>query len=695
MKGRPRVLIIDDDRMARKILFDILMAKGYEPIMAGTGAEGAEAAKKEFVNVALIDLRLPDITGTEVVARIKSISPSTEAIILTGHATMDSAIEAANVGAFSYLQKPYAVDQLLIHLRHALEKQRTEEMLHESEERFRKIFEEGPLGMAIVGMEQRFIKVNATLSRMLGYAESDLAALTMADITHPDDVDATSQALRKLVNGEISHYSLEKRYIRKDGQFVWANVTSSIIRDMKGNPLYVIGMLEDIAERKALYEKLRHDAVHDALTGLSNRTLFTERLASSLGRMDRQKDYALAVLFLDLDRFKNVNDSLGHVIGDQLLLAVAERLKKCVRPYDTIARLGGDEFAILLEAISGSDEAVRAAERIIRDINSPFRVDEHEVFVTASIGIVLSRRGYREPEHMLRDADIAMYQAKVLNKNCYVIFNEEMHDSVVSTLKMENDLRRALRRQELLFHYQPIVSMDTGKIAGFEALLRWKSQEGKMVPPMKFIPMAEETGLIIPIGEWALQEACRQARSWQQKFPASPPLGMSINLSSRQFKPVLIDQVKKALRRTGLSPETLRLEITESTIMDNPETAATLILRLREINVKVHIDDFGTGYSSLSYLHKFYLDALKIDRSFISAMRDDEYAMEIVRTVIAMAHSLKKHVIAEGVETAGQFEELRKLGCEYFQGYLFSKPLDSKEAEELLRRATRGKRRCS
>lgn len=402
-------------------------------------------------------------------------------------------------------------------------------------------------------------------------------------------------------------------------------------------------------------------------------------------RSKRHRDYLYAVLFLDLDRFKNVNDSLGHLLWDQLLLSVADRLKGCVRPYDTIARLGGDEFAILMEDIRSGRDAIRISERIQEELSSSFNLDGHEVFVTASIGIVLGRPGHGQPEEILRDADTAMYHAKASGRGCHVIFDEAMHARATAYLRMENALRQAIEKKELLLHYQPIVSVDGGRIVGFEALLRWRPASGEIIPPLEFISMAEETGLIKPIGAWIFHEACRQMYAWHKRFPASPPLTVSINISSRQFAPELIGVVREVLKETGLGPESLRLEITESVIMENPSTAAALILQLRKMDVRVHLDDFGTGYSSLSYLHRFPIDALKIDRSFVNAMSTDEGAMEITKSVIALAHSLKKRVIAEGVETAGQLDELRRLRCDCYQGYLFSRPLDREAAESLLR----------
>lgn len=566
-----------------------------------------------------------------------------------------------------------------------LKRRVAEEELREREEGLRKIFEEGPLGMAIMGVDSKFMRVNAMLASLLGYSYEELIGLSLADMAHPDETNDFMIYAKKIIDNEIPSYNIEKRLVKKGGNIIWVNVTASLIRDQSGQPVYFIGMMKDITERRALYDKLKHDAMHDGLTNLSNKNMFVNRLENVVIRSKREKDYRFAVMFLDLDRFKNVNDSLGHLVGDRLLEAVAERLKKCVRAYNTIARLGGDEFAILLEDITTDQAPVYIAERIKHELLTPFHFDEHNVFVTVSIGIVLSGQEYQNAEEVIRDADIAMYAAKGRDRDCYVIFDESMHHGVRDFLKMENDLRVAIDRNEFVLFYQPIVSIQSGENVGFEALVRWKNASGEIVPPIKFIPVAEETGLIGPIGKWVFQEACRQITQWRRDFCLPTPLTVSINLSSKQMRPDLIGQVEQILQETGADPESLRLEITESILIGNSAMASKFLLELKRLKIKVYLDDFGTGYSSLSYLHKFHIDALKIDRSFVNSMCADENAMEIVKTIISMAHGLKKYVVAEGVETEEQLEELRKMKCDYFQGYLYSKPLDGQTIEAFLK----------
>lgn len=439
-----------------------------------------------------------------------------------------------------------------------------------------------------------------------------------------------------------------------------------------------------IAEQERIGQQLqeskdhfRHAAFHDALTNLPNRTLLTENLKFVIERAKNQEDYQFAVLFLDLDRFKNVNDSLGHTIGDQLLIAMARRLESCIREADIVARLGGDEFAILLDGIHNGTEATTMARRIQEKLASPFNLSGHEVFTSTSIGIALSSTGYDHPENMLRDADTAMYRAKAQGKACYEVFDKGMHTHAVYLLQMENDLRRALDREEFRVYYQPIVSLENGNLAGFEALIRWQHPERGFVNPSDFIPLAEDTGLIVPIGLWILRKACQQLCQWQWQSPANRNLFMSVNLSSKQVsQPDLVAQIRDVLAETNVDAKHLKLELTESAVMQNADMAARLLKRLKALGVHLSIDDFGTGYSSLGYLHKFPVNTLKIDRSFIGRIGEDAENIEIVRTIVSLAENMGMDVVAEGVETLSQLTQLRKLNCQYGQGYLFSRPVD-------------------
>ncbi len=459
----------------------------------------------------------------------------------------------------------------------------------------------------------------------------------------------------------------------------WFNVRVTRFGDT--GSVRVVVAHEDITPRKAAEEQLLHEAYHDGLTGLPNRALFTDRLDRAVNRTKRAEGFRFAVLFLDLDGFKVVNDSLGHMAGDQLLVGIGRRLEACLRTGDTVARLGGDEFAILINDIRDGGDALHTVDRIRQELSLPFLVSGHEVFTSASIGIAASDPRYDRPVEMLRDADTAMYRAKALGKAHYVIFDQAMHTSVVTRLRLETDLRRAIERNEFWVAYQPIVELDTARIAGFEALVRWQHPERGLVSPADFISAAEETGLIIPLDLWVIREACRQVRAWQTDFPAALPLMLSVNLSSKQFAHAnLIDRVGEILADTGFDPTRLRLEVTESAIMAQPEAAAAKLRQIKQRGISLSMDDFGTGYSSLSYLHKFPFNVLKIDRSFVSRIGPRGEDSEIVATIIALAHNLGMEVVAEGVETAEQAEHLRGLNCRYGQGYFFDRPLTPTDA---------------
>lgn len=575
----------------------------------------------------------------------------------------------------------------------AFEHKRREEELRRSEQKLSLHVQKTPLAVIEWNLAFQVTEWNRAAEKIFGYRREEAIGQHGPDLIFPSRARELSRMVLLDLIRQNGGSRTTSENLTKDGRTILCEWYNTPLIDAHGRVIGIASLAQDITERVQAEERLRHEAMHDKLTGLPNRTLFLDRLDRSIRRSRRRGDQLFAVLFLDLDRFKVINDSLGHMIGDQLLCAISERLETCLRASDTVARihghtvarLGGDEFTILLEDISDSVTATRVAERVQKVLSEPFHLGGHEVYTTVSIGIAFTSTKYGSAEDLLRDADIAMYRAKMLGKARHAIFDTEMHARAAGILQLETDLRRAMEREEFYLQYQPIVELASGQLAGFEALLRWRHPERGIVAPGDFIPVAEETGLIIPIGLWALKEACRQARQWQAIQRAEPPLTMCVNVSGKQFKQVdLVHKVEQALRETGLDGRCLRLEITESTIMDDAETTTTTLNRLRDLGVQLSIDDFGTGYSSLSYLHRFPTTTLKIDRSFVSRMADDSDNLEIVRTIVILAHNLRLNVTAEGVETAEQYALLRSIGCEYGQGFWFARPLSAIAAQEVL-----------
>src|SRR5918995_23861 len=697
-------------------------------------------------------------------------------------------------------------------IRDVTERKRAESALRESEQRFRGSFERAATGMALVGTDGRFLRVNRSLCEILGYPERELLGKTFQELTHPDDLEFDLEHLRRLLAGEVRTYQTEKRYLHQDGHVVWALLSVSVVHDEEDEPLYFVSQIQDVSERKkvekviieseerfrslvqnssdiitildtdgtvlyvspavervtgyrpeeqvgtnafgsvhpddreqalntfaevlkrpglhpslefrvphkdgswrylehvvnnllddpavrgvvvnswdvterkALVEQLSYQAFHDLLTGLPNRALFMDRLERALARANRRGN-KVSVLFVDLDNFKVINDSLGHEVGDQLLIAVAERLKTCLRPEDTAARLGGDEFTILVEDISSVGEGVQIAERIADILRPPFALEDQEVFVTASTGIALNSTAQEQPADLLRHADLAMYRAKRRGKARYEVFEPNMEARALKRLLLETGLRRALVRQQFRVYYQPIVALDNDKIAGVEALVRWEHPERGLLLPEVFLSVAEETGLIVQIGQWVLREAAKQARIWQERYPGTPPLTISVNLSTREFfHPQLVAEV---LGESEIDPASLQLEITEGAMTTNGTYSADRTLRkLKRMGVQLAIDDFGLGYSSLSYLKRFPVDFLKIDRSFIAGLSQAPNGVskdtEIVKAMIELTHALGLEVIAEGVENAEQLTRLRQMKCDLAQGNYFSEPLPSEELAVIL-----------
>jgi diguanylate cyclase (GGDEF)-like protein/PAS domain S-box-containing protein len=573
---------------------------------------------------------------------------------------------------------------LSVYFRDVTQRRAAQNALLVSESRYRSIFEDARDAIYVTTREGEFVDVNSSALELFGYDRDELIGMNAGALYAGQGGRLKFQEVIEQT-GYVRDF--EVRLQRKDGAVLDCLLTSSVRRDEEGQVAGYQGIIHDITERKRTEAQLLHEALHDALTGLPNRTLFMDRLSRSLERARRNRSFLFAVLFLDLDRFKVINDSLGHLVGDEVLAAIAHRLVGSVRPGDTVARLGGDEFAVLLYNIENLTDATTIADRIQDTLRQPLTIRGREVFTTASVGIALSSTECERAEDLLRDADTAMYRAKELGRVRHQVFDRTMHTRAVELLQLETDLRRAVDRMEFTVHYQPIVSLATRELEGFEALARWNHPERGLVLPADFIPLAEETGLIVPIGYHVLLEACRTMGRWQAAYPRARGLSLSVNLSGRQLaQPDLVDKVRAALAAGGLPPGALKLEITESAIMVDPENAVSVFGEMRDLGIELCIDDFGTGYSSLAYLQRFPVTRLKIDRAFVRCLLEESSNVEIVRAIVTLAQNLGIEPIAEGVETPEQQTRLLDLGSRFAQGFLFSTAVSADEAELLLPR---------
>jgi len=694
-QGRLKILLVEDDEddcfLTRAVLNEVYgneveveWVSAYEPAKAAMlrGGHG----------LCLLDYHLGARTGLELLREAVAQGCRTPVVLLTGNDDWDVDVEAMEAGAADYLVKGQFGPSLLERsIRYAMgfavERQKTLEALKRSEERYALAVRGANDGLWDWDLITNRIYFAPRWKSMLGYEEPAIGDSPQEWFSrvHKLDIERVEAEVQTHLAGKSSHLETEHRMLHDDGTYRWVLTRGLAVRDDQGKAVRMAGSQSDITQRKVAEDHLQHDAFHDSLTDLPNRALLIDRLRHAVLRAKRRSDAQFAILFLDIDGFKFVNDSLGHQMGDQLLIAISRRLEACVRDGDTVSRLGGDEFIILVEEMESAEDVFNLAERILEVLQSQFLLDGHELIVTASIGIALGGPDIQSAEDLVRNADIAMYQAKSRGKAVYVVFDEAMHAQAVSRLQLDTDLRQAVNRHELRVHYQPIVSLRNGRVKSFEALLRWNHPDRGMVSPDEFVPLAEETKLILPIGLWVFRSAAEQLRKWQARFWTTPPLSMSVNLSCRQFaQPDLVYQVERLLLDTGIDPRCLKMEITESAIMEHVESAWSALMKLKALGIKLVMDDFGKGYSSLSYLHQFPFDTLKIDHSFISRIGPGGENTEIVRTIISLAQVLGLDVVAEGVETANQMVQVRDLGCHFGQGYFFSRPLTAEAATELL-----------
>ncbi|PYT09791.1 MAG: two-component system response regulator [Acidobacteria bacterium] len=684
-----RILVVEDESIVALDIQCRLESLGYEvPATVASGEQAVEQAGALRPDLVLMDIQLQGrMDGVEAADQIRQRF-GIPVIYLTANADHPTVQRAKVTEPFGYLIKPFEERELQTAIEVGLYKHQAEQTLKESEGRYRLLVELSPEAI-VVQIDERIVYANPAATRLFGATGVEtLMGLAVTDFVHPDN-RGNFLARERHVRGNQQPNLTTEKFVRLDGQvrdveLILASVTYG------GRPATQI-LTRDITERRRAEEQLLHDALHDSLTGLPNRTLFIGHLQLAVNHCRRRIGYLFAVLFIDLDRFKVINDSLGHMVGDELLIAIARRLEICLRDGDTIARLGGDEFTILLDGITDYADAQRAAERVQEVLEQPFPLAGRELFVTASVGIkYCSGGGDEQPEDLLRDADTAMYCAKALGKAQYQVFDARMHTQALTLLQIESDLRRAIERAEFEVDYQPIILLHSRRICGFEALVRWRHPERGLILPSDFIPFAEETGLVIQIDRRVLKQACSQMRRWQDSLPVARRMKISVNLSCKQFmQPTIVEQVLEILQETGLDPGSLKLEITESVMMERGDYAMRVLNRLSDAGIELSLDDFGTGYSSLSYIHRFPVTALKIDQSFIKRIGGGQDG-EIVRAVVALARNLGLEVVAEGIETVMQLDQLKALGCDQGQGYYFSKPIDEELATELIENDERG-----
>jgi diguanylate cyclase (GGDEF)-like protein/PAS domain S-box-containing protein len=692
MTPRPsRLLIIDDNEMNRDMLARRLRAKDFTVEVAAGAENLLDRIRENQVDLVLLDIEMPEISGIDALQTLRQFySPiQLPVIMVTARSQSDDIVTALNLGANDYVTKPIDFCVTLARITTQLSHKFSEEALRESEERYALAVKGANDGIWDWDLLNGSIYYSPRWKEMLGYQDDEIADSPeeWLNRVHVTDREKLMAAIASHQSRETPCIESETRVLHKDGNFRWMLTRGAAIYDASATPTRMAGSQTDITSAK----------VADALTGLPNRVLFIDRLSRLIELTKRHKDYLFAVLFLDLDGFKMINDSLGHSCGDQLLVGVADRLEKCLRTSDTItrseglftiARLGGDEFTILLDHLKQPADASLVAERMIKALATPFDIEGHEVFTSVSIGVALSSVGYQTAEDIIRDADTAMYRAKSTGKRRFVVFDAGMRASVIARMELETDLRRALQRHEFVNFYQPIISLTAGQIAGFEALSRWQHPTRGLLEPKYFIAVAEETGLIRELGLWNLEQACRQISAWNSQFASR--LTMSVNLSVKQLVQVnLVERISQFLEEFNLTPDLLKLEITESTVMVDPPASVTMLSKIKALGVQLAIDDFGTGYSSLSYVHRFPVDSIKIDRSFTESMGETGGRSEIVEAILPLAEKLNLDVVAEGVETAEQVRLLRNLGCNFAQGYYFSKPVSASDAEALLKSSSR------
>ena len=705
---RQRLLVVDDEPLILEGLTRLLAARDYEVVAANGGREALTAIGKQQFDAILLDLGMPDLDGNEVLRFVADRAVDTPVIVVSGDSTIDAAIRALRGGAADFVRKPYEPEELLRRIENTLTRRRLEKennhillRLQQSEKWHRFLVNSSPDFIYTLDCDGRFTFVNDRVESLLGYRNEDLLGQHYSLVIHEDDIARAEHVFNERRAGDRSARNIEIRLkcnpgMRRPrlmtGRCKSVELTATGMYDEDASPfeqrfIGSYGVAKDVTERKQAEETVHYQAYHDLLTGLPNRALFRDHLGLMLAQTKRTQK-PLAVLSLDLDHFKVINDSLGHTIGDEMLLAVGARLRQCLREGDTLARLGGDEFAILLPTLASRSDVDHVCRKIIQALSKPMYVKGHEIYITSSIGACFAPEDGDMIDSLIRQAEIAMYQAKSQGRCRLQFWEAGMQAPYSERMQVEADLRRALARNEFVLFYQPQVDTVTGEVRGFEALLRWWHPQRGLLAPADFIPVAEESGVIVPIGDWVLRQACAQVAEW--RHAGLPPVRLSANISARQLESAdFVDSVMRAVQEHSLDGYLLELEITETLLMRDFEANAIKLGRLSAAGIRLAIDDFGTGYSSFKYLSRFPIHTLKIDQSFVQEL-DREENMSIVNAMIAMGRGMNLNVVAEGVETESQRARLQQMQCHEVQGYYYSPPLSYQEATALLGRHTRG-----